>query len=101
MEAHIRLTASHLELHLSGRLDFMKQSELREQIDELLSQAKEHSLRLNLTEVTYIDSTTLGTLLQLHHRSARPAQSIQLFGATRDVRRVLDMATFSSWFQIS
>jgi len=63
----------------------------REMIDDALLRAQQGSadVIVDVSKVTYIDSTGINTLLRAHHRA--PEGQFHVVGATGAVRRVLDI----------
>jgi anti-anti-sigma factor len=71
-------------LSLSGELDLGTVTALSRQIDATLDK-KPSTLTVNLTELTFMDSSGLRLLIELYDRSRREAWTLKLI-ASRDSR---------------
>ena len=88
-----------LELKLSGRLDFAShykfseayQSEPVESVDQYT---------LDLSELTYLDSSALGMLLLLKDHALNTA-TISIINCSADVYKIFEIANFNQLFKVS
>ena len=78
-------------LLLKGELDLAVGAELRRDVIELLPSDEPRALAIDLSEVTFIDSTVIGILAMAHKRAARYGGRLAIFGASERVGRVLQM----------
>ncbi len=87
-------------LKLSGEIDLHASPVLRE---NLLKCAKEKSPRLLLdfTEVAYIDSSGLATLIEYVRECEAFSGKLALFGLQKKVRTIFDLVRLNELFVIS
>jgi len=78
-------------VRLSGDVDMAIVPELRTRLDSALEGGCGHVV-LDLTEVTYADSSALGLLVWLDHRLRPTGGRLVLAGATPDVARILELS---------
>jgi anti-anti-sigma factor len=76
---------------LAGDLDMAVVPELREDLDSALESGCVN-LVLDLTRVTYADSSALGLLVWLNNRLSAIDGKVMLAGANRDVSRILELS---------
>ncbi|HZQ19178.1 MAG TPA: STAS domain-containing protein [Terriglobales bacterium] len=82
-----------------GRIVFGEESsELRERVRALIS--PEARIVLNLSEVTYIDSGGLGTLVSLYTSAQTAGASIKLANLTRRVGDLLQVTKLLTVFDV-
>lgn len=78
-------------VRLSGEVDAVTTSEIREALDGVVVQGC-RSIVLDLTEVTYLDSSALGLFVWADHRLQPCRGTLLLAGAGRDVARILELS---------
>jgi anti-sigma B factor antagonist len=78
-------------LLLEGELDLAVGAELQRDVIDLLPTDEPIALAIDLSEVTFIDSTVIGILAMAHKRAGRNGGRLAIFGATDRVGRVLQM----------
>ncbi|MCH4082917.1 MAG: anti-sigma factor antagonist [Coriobacteriaceae bacterium] len=78
------------KISVSGEVDVSNASGLRDAIDAALEE-KAPSIEVDLSQVTYIDSTGIGVLVGGVHRAADAGLSLSVSNPQRNVARVLDM----------
>lgn len=100
MDANVLVNESLATLRLAGRFDFKAHREFREAVEQLLVQAPGNSVNVDLSEVSYLDSSALGMLLMLRDKAKAASRDVQLTGVKGNVRQVLDIANFSKLFTI-
>ncbi|MDP5240291.1 STAS domain-containing protein [Uliginosibacterium sp. 31-16] len=101
MDAQVTMNDAHAVLRLAGRFDFKAHREFRDAVDSLLGQAGTRPLQVDLSEVSYLDSSALGMLLMLRDKAKAANKDVALIGVKGSVRQVLDIANFSKLFAIS
>lgn len=87
---------SWLVLLLTGELDLALGSDLQNDVIHLLPADEVRSVAIDLSEVTFIDSTVIGILAMAHKRATRAGGHLVLVGATGRVQRVLDLTGLST-----
>ena len=70
---------------------------LRHQVKDLLNESRH--LVLNLSDINYLDSSGIGTLVGLHSSAAKMGGQIKLAGLTGRVKDVLQIAKLASIFE--
>jgi anti-anti-sigma factor len=81
-------------IRLAGEFDLYNVNELAEVVDGL---ANAHAVVVDLTEVTFIDSTVLGCLVRLQRQSGKLA----IYGPPPDVRRAFAVSGLDRYFSIT
>lgn len=77
---------------LSGDLDLTTSPPLREALDRLIERYPDRDLVLDLTEVSFIDSSGLGVLLGRYRRLNPRGRELSLVGVKPSIRSVLAVA---------
>jgi len=83
-------------LRLQGELDLAVGSELQGDVIRLLPAGEARTIAIDLSGVTFIDSTVIGILAMAHKRAARSGGHLALVGATGRIVRVLDLTGLST-----
>ena len=74
-----------------GELDLSTAAEMRDQLYGLLARGGTQ-LTLDVTELTFIDSTGLGVIVAVLKRSREAGGNLVLKGPSRSARKVLDIS---------
>ena len=82
-------------LVLTGELDIATIDQLRAAVGEVLSAAG-RSLELDLAEITFLDSSGLGVLVELRNLLRERGGSLTIGAASRPAVRVIEMAGLSA-----
>lgn len=85
------MTSRPAALILSGELDMSARFRAEQQLDVLLAEPPEH-LVVDLRDVTFIDSTGLGLILDTHERARREGVPLSIRRGTDEVQRVFELA---------
>lgn len=83
------------ELNGNIELDIENQLYFIELIDAILEQ-ESSNLIINMSHITYIDSSGLWALFEIHKKAQLNNGKIILLNPTKDVKRVLDITKMSS-----
>ena len=78
-------------LRLEGELDLGVGAELQRDVIQLLPAEEDRALAIDLSEVTFIDSTVIGILAMAHKRAGRSGGHLALVGVSGRVERVLQL----------
>jgi anti-anti-sigma factor len=78
-------------LVLGGELDMAARFPAEQALDELLAQPVEQ-LVIDLGEVTFVDSTGMGLVLEIHDRSRSEGFRLRLLRGRAEVQRVFELA---------
>lgn len=79
-------------ISLSGEIDLTRAPELHRMLDDVAF-GDARDVVVDLTEVTFCDSTGLAFLAGLNEQCSRRGTLLTVSGPTRHVRRVLDLVT--------
>jgi len=83
--------ARKARLVLGGDLDMAARFQAEQALDELLSKPVEQ-LVIDLGEVTFLDSTGMGLVLEVHDRARTEGFKLRLLPGPEDVQRVFELA---------
>ena len=93
-----RMNSRELTISVKGRFDFNTHADFRrsyESLDEL-----PESVRIDLRDATYVDSSALGMLLLLRDYAGGDEANVAIDNCNADVKRVLTVASFGQLFDI-
>ena len=76
-ELHSELAAEHARVSINGELDLATVPSLREETQVLLRRGATRIV-LELSELTFVDSSGLSLLIELHHRSTKEGWTLLL-----------------------
>lgn len=99
MHALTRLKETTCHASLSGRFTFGDQQAFATVVAQFENPAVQ-ILRLDLTEVEFIDSAALGMLLLALEKAEKLDKKLVLCGATGQVKKMFGMANFHTIFTI-
>ncbi|MES1981833.1 MAG: STAS domain-containing protein [Pseudomonadota bacterium] len=85
---------------MAGRFDLQVHRQFREAYTQLLDNVAVHQIELELSRVTYLDSSALGMLMLLNERAHAAKKSVTLLNASGVVLQVLEVANFGKIFTI-
>jgi anti-sigma B factor antagonist len=89
-----------LALECSGRIVFGEESSLlRDEVKKDLAEGNKRIV-LNLSEISYIDSGGLGTLVALHTSAQNAGSTIKLAGLTKRVGDLLQVTKLLTVFEV-
>jgi anti-sigma B factor antagonist len=92
-----RIYGDALILDCNGRITFGEETALlRQQVHDLLQQSR--NVVLNLSNVTFIDSSGVGELVRMLTTASREHKTIVLAGLTGRVRDVLQITKLATVF---
>ena len=89
------------ELAISGEVDMAVADELLRAATAALRDCSCDDLVLDLSEVTFIDSSGLGTLVAIRNATQDRAVTLHLRGAAPPVRRLMKITNLDSVFNFS
>jgi anti-sigma B factor antagonist len=91
-------TGSKLIVHIDGEIDLEKTDDLREKISVIID--NNSSIELNLTKVTYIDSSGVAVLIESNQKAQELDKELTL-NLSEAVLSVLKMAKLESFFKMA
>ena len=87
---------SDFVIKITGRFDFNARHTFKDAYTPLLQPSPEKIIELNMSEVDYLDSTSLGMLMLLSERAHEVGKSIVLSHPTPNVALILDIANMTN-----
>ncbi len=96
MNLEITREGSKATIKCGGHFDFHAHREFRQAYEQLPATQVTH-IRLDLSTVTYLDSSALGMMLMLRDR--HPSATVSILVSPGPVKQVLDIANFGKMFQ--
>lgn len=81
-----------LTVMLTGEVDHHAAKQIMEQMDRRIDRELPRSLRVDLSGVTFMDSSGIAVLLRAHRRMAALEGSMEVTGVPRQAERVLRAA---------
>ncbi|MCF7957931.1 MAG: STAS domain-containing protein [Phycisphaerae bacterium] len=96
---NVRNEGSAVVLELAGEIDMQCSTELRGEIMAIL-QEKPSALVVNMSQVTFMDSSGLATLVEALQWSRRNGGTFRLSGLQENVRNVFEISRLESFFEI-
>jgi anti-sigma B factor antagonist len=84
---------------LRGDLDFARAHELTELVDQYQA-SRDTNVDVDLSEVTFIDSTGLGFLIRLRKVASPRGGTVTLIGPSAMCRRLLELVAVPTLFDI-
>jgi anti-anti-sigma factor len=85
-------------LRVSGEIDLQVADELRDA--GLAAVADEAGLAIDLSEVSFIDSSGLAALIAINNALRTPGQRLILLSPSRSVRRILELTGLNPAFTV-
>lgn len=86
-------------LRLSGEIDLHRTRALGEQLSALAA-APEPAVAVDITDVTFMDSTALGALLRTHNRRRQRGRSLVVVCPPGPAHRVLELSGMLNVFDV-
>ena len=81
-----------LTVRLSGEVDHHAAKQIMETLDSRIDRELPRSLRIDMSGVTFMDSSGIAVLLRAYRRMAAMEGSMQVMGVPRQAARVLRTA---------
>lgn len=92
MEPTFDVRNETLIARLGGEIDLRVTDDLRRRLERELDHSRARNLILNMSEVTFLDSSGLGVILGRYKRITSQGGSMALVGVSPAVRRVLEFS---------
>lgn len=100
MPAKVESTGEIARIVLAGELDFSTQESLGEAIDQALGIDTAREIQVDMTDVTFIDSSVIRTLLRLQETARTKAKSLSIWNCNTQIRETLGIGGFDQLFII-
>jgi anti-anti-sigma factor len=94
-----RDSAGQLVICVEGDVDLAVADQMRAACDNALGDC-EQVLRIDLSGVSFIDSTGLGTLVLVHNAAQESGKHLVLVSPSERVRRLLEITGMTDVFQV-
>lgn len=88
-------------ISLGGRFDFSSHRAFRETTERMMAGDAIDTLEIDLSAVTYLDSSALGMLLMLRDKARAAQCAVRLVNCSAPVRQVIEVANFQKLFTIT
>jgi len=99
LEVRTRREGESLVVHLAGEVDLRTSPELRQRLLESL-ESRPPRVIVDLRGVSYIDSSGVGTLVEMKRRADGNGASVVLVGLQPRVRSVFEITRLDTFFHI-
>jgi anti-anti-sigma factor len=100
MPATVEITGEIARIILSGDLDFSTQGHLGNAIDQALSIATAKELHVDMTNVTFIDSSFIRALVKLREVAIAQNKSLSIWNCNEQIREIFEIGGFDRLFVI-
>ena len=100
MEIETKEEGSTLTYRLTGAFTFAENQRFRLLLKEAGTSPARH-IKVDFSQVDFIDSAALGMLLLLRDMSQQKGKTIELSGASGQIRKMFDLSKFESLFKLS
>lgn len=87
-------------IRLQGRFDFSVHRDFREAVKTAVATPGVGEIEIDLSAVSYMDSSALGMLLLSRENAAAERKTVVLVRPAENVRQVLEVANFHKLFTI-
>ncbi|KAF0205256.1 MAG: anti-anti-sigma [Gallionellaceae bacterium] len=88
-------------IRLIGRFDFNSRHAFKDAYQPLLQPSSEKTIEINMSEVEYLDSSSLGMLMLLSEKAEALGKSLVLSYPNQTVAQTLDIANMAKISNIS
>ena len=92
MEVSVKCEARHICIRLSGELDHHSAKGLLRRLDQEIEKALPTQLTLDLSGVTFMDSSGIGVVLGRYRKLSEAGGSVAIAACTKSVRTILNLA---------
>ena len=90
--------ASSIIIEVSGDLDLDKTDEFRNQVFEAFD--KEHKVVLDMSQVSYIDSSGISVLIESHQKAKDQGKEFLILKPSEPVTSIIEIAKLDKFFII-
>ena len=88
----LTLSGETLRAHVSGEIDHHSAKSIREAIDSSLSSSTPEALVMDVSGVTFMDSSGLGLVLGRYTKATEAGIAFSVTGASERITKMFDMA---------
>jgi anti-sigma B factor antagonist len=98
--AKVEITGEIARIILSGDLDFSTQGNLGDAIDQALNVELTKEIHVDMTDVTFIDSSVIRALLKLREIAIARDKSLSIWNCNEQIREIFVIGGFDQMFVI-
>lgn len=88
-----------IQVVLAGNLYVEQATELREKVIEQIDLGV-HSIHLDLSKLSYIDSSGLGVLIAIHNRCTQKKGFVKIKGLQGNIKELFELTRLTKVFEI-
>lgn len=92
MKVQCRKRGSSVIAELSGELDHHSASKIRSSLDTAIDDSKVTELVLDMSQVTFMDSSGLGVILGRYKKLHERGGTLKIIGADGHIKRIMKMS---------
>lgn len=96
----VKRIGSALVVSCRGDITFDNTAEIRRRVEEALAEADYSALVLDLSEVCFMDSSGIGTLVALNSKVYSVGKRLYLLSPAEQVLKTLEMVKLTEFFDI-
>jgi len=85
-------------INLSGNVDYSMQEEIRNANQQALSNKQISEIRVDFTEITFLDSSVIRALLTLQKEADAAGKTLILLHCNDNIREVFEIGGFDKMF---
>ena len=100
MPAIVEVTGEIVRIVLAGDIDFSTQESLNSAIDQALSIDRAKEIRVDMTNVIFIDSSVIRSLLRLQEKARAKGKSLSIWNCNDHIREIFGIGGFDQMFVI-
>ena len=86
------LRGQTLTVYLSGELDHHSASQIRQELDALIRDSRARRLVLDLSSLSFMDSSGIGVILGRYNQMARRGGSLAVRKPSSQINRIFDLS---------
>jgi len=98
--ALVEVTGEIARIVLSGHIDFSSQENLNHAIDQALGVDAAKEIRVDMTNVSFIDSSGIRALLKLQERTVAKGKSLSIWNCNDHILEIFAIGGFDQMFMI-
>ena len=100
MPAVVEVTGEIARIILAGDVDFSTQESLSTASDQALNIASAKEIRVDMTNVTFIDSSVIRALLKLQESATTRGKTVSIWNCNAHIREIFVIGGFDLMFVI-
>lgn len=101
MKIQVEIVGVKATMKVNGRFDFSREGSFHVAYESLLRQKELQVLEIDMSDVGFFDSSSLGMLLQLRERAHEEGKVVHLVKPSRTAAQSLEVANFDRLFSIA